>query len=251
MNWRWRRGTWRGYIRVPKQRRQNSMSCPTEMSGWPHCAGSVRPLPAGSGCSFCRSSRRSAPLPRWTWQHSVRTWLQNTQHRSRKIPPGPESNSLKEKWRQERKRNGLPCLLTQDFSRLGSGLCGFHSQALLTHLRRVTSFLGPPFPSWCVHSVLRLFWIAITLMSSYLSQELRRKPGGYLNSDLAWGHSWLVYPTPCPTPFLICVCTLENGKFKYSYFQSLLLFKGWSCGHCSTKRYENKIWRAILINSTG
>lgn len=111
MNWRWRRGMWKGYIRVPKQRRQNPMSCPAEMSGWPHCAGSVRPLPAGSGCSFCRSFRRSAPLPRWTWRHSVKTWFQNTQHRSRKILLDPESNSLKEK-KQERKRNWLPCLLT-------------------------------------------------------------------------------------------------------------------------------------------
>lgn len=190
MNWRWRRGMWKGYIRVPKRRTQNPMSCPAEMSGWPHCACSVRPLPAGSGCSFCRSSRRSAPLPRWTWQRSVKTWFQNTQHRSRKIPPDPESNSLKEK-KQERKRNLLPWLLTQDFSWLGSGLCGFHSKAFLTHLWRDTSCLGPPFPSWCVQSFLCLFWIAITLMSSYLSQELRRKPGDYLNSDLTWSQHYV------------------------------------------------------------
>ena len=112
MSWRWRRGTWKGPARVPRQRKQNPTSCPAGRSGWPHCAGSAGPPRAGSGCSSCRSSRRSAPSPRRTWQHSGKTWLRNTQRSSRRIPLGPESNSLRKKRKREREGNALPRLFT-------------------------------------------------------------------------------------------------------------------------------------------
>ena len=84
-NWRWRKGTWKGHSKVPRQRKQTPMSCPVETSGWPHCAGSLELLRVASGCSSCHSSRRSAPSPQWTWRHSGKTWVQNTRHRSHKI----------------------------------------------------------------------------------------------------------------------------------------------------------------------
>lgn len=88
-NWRWRRSTWKGHIRLPRQRKRNPTSCPAETSGWPHCVGSLTPLHAGSGWSSCRSAHRSAPLPRQTWRRSGKTWLQNTQHRSHRIQLDP------------------------------------------------------------------------------------------------------------------------------------------------------------------
>lgn len=113
-NWRWRRGTWKGYLRVPKQRKQNPTSCPAGRSGWPRCVGSLRPLPSGSGCFSFRSSRRFVPWPQWTWRHSGRTWLQSTQHSSHKIPRDPESSSLKEK-KNKIKEFGYHTLFTRDF----------------------------------------------------------------------------------------------------------------------------------------
>lgn len=103
-NWRWRRGTWKGYLRVPKQRKQNPTSCPAGRSGWPRYADSLKPLLSGSGCFSFRSSHRSVPWPQWTWQHSGRTWLRSTQHSSHKIPQDPESSSLKEKKQEHDKR---------------------------------------------------------------------------------------------------------------------------------------------------
>lgn len=111
MNWRWRTGTWKGYLRVPRQRKQNPRSCPTGRSGWPHCAGFLKPLLSGSGCFSFHSFHRSVPWPQWTWQHSGRTWLRSTRHSSRKIPRDPESSSLKEKKQEsDRRLATVPCL---------------------------------------------------------------------------------------------------------------------------------------------
>lgn len=104
MNWRWRRGTWKEYLRVPRQRKQTPTSCQAGRSGWPHCAGFLKPLLSGSGCFSFHSSHRSAPWPQWTWRHSGRTWLRSTRHSSHKTPQDPESSSWKEKKQESDKR---------------------------------------------------------------------------------------------------------------------------------------------------
>lgn len=114
MNWRWRTGTWKEYLRVPRQRKQNPMSCPAGRSGWPHCVGFLKPLLSGSGCFSFHSSHRSVPWPQWTWQHSGRTWFRSTRHSSHKIPQDPESSSLKEK-KQESIKDWLPSVFTCNF----------------------------------------------------------------------------------------------------------------------------------------
>ena len=74
------------------------------------------------------------------------------------------------------------------------------------------------------------FWLGLD--NHHLNIELfkstttAKNQGGFLNSDLAWRHSGLAHSKPCLTPFLLCDCTPENGKFKYSFSQSLLHLRG-------------------------
>lgn len=153
-NWRWRRGTWKGYLRVPKQRKQNPTSCPAGRSGWPRYADSLKPLLSGSGCFSFRSSHRSVPWPQWTWQHSGRTWLRSTRHSSHKIPRDPESSSLKEKKQEHDKRVWPPRPV---YSRLSLAWFTQLAEFSLRHLWKVRSLPSTPISALILSKVV--FWV--------------------------------------------------------------------------------------------